>query len=289
MAYYERDGLSLGYDDDGSGSAIVMLHGLSMSRRTWDRFLPDLEGRFRVVRLDQRGHGESSHAPGTYVLDTYVSDTVAFLEEVVRSRSVLVGHSLGGVIAHGIAQTRPDLVGGVLLEDPPLYVVDRMRAGLTRNESSSVASMFPVMQQLSRDMQARNAPLEDWMAMLGRVPALNGHGTMADVLGPDSTRAMAEAFSRLDPEIFTPAIDGNAISGTPDLSKPLACPAVVLRADPAIGPAFTATDEERFLRTNPHARVVLVEGASHQIHDEQPSHFLDALSALTSRVTQASR
>lgn len=284
MASFDRDGLSLTYDDDGSGQAIVLLHGLSMSRRTWDRFVPDLEDRFRVVRLDQRGHGTSSHAPGTYVLDAYVSDTVAFLEKIVAEPSILVGHSLGGVIAHGVAQAHPDLVRSVLLEDPPLYVADRMRTGLTRDEASSVARMFPVMQELSRDMQARNAPLEEWVAILGGVPALNGSGTMADVLGPDGTHAMAEAFSRLDPEIFTPAIDGRAIAGAPDLAEPLACPTVVLRADPDLGPAFTTEDEERFLRTNPHARVVLVEGASHQIHDEQPDRFLDELSALAASV-----
>jgi pimeloyl-ACP methyl ester carboxylesterase len=277
MASFEHDGVTLGFDDDGSGPPIVLLHGLSMSRRTWDRFVSDLRERFRVIQLDQRGHGESSHAPGTYVLDTYLSDTVAFLEKVARGPSMLVGHSLGGVIAHGVAQTRPDLVRNIMLEDPPLYVTDRMRSGLERDEASPIARMFPVMRQLSRDMQARNAPLDEWITMLSGVPALNGRGTMAEVLGPDGTNALAEAFSRLDPEIFTPAIEGTAIAGTPDLSKALGCPAVVLRGDPALGPAFTAEDEERFLRTKPHARVVLVEGASHQIHDEQPERFLHEL------------
>lgn len=59
---------------------------------------------------------------------------------------------------------------------------------------------------------------------------------------------------------------------------------VVLRADSDLGPAFTAEDEERFLRTNPHARAVVVEGASHQIHDEQPDCFLDELSTLAASV-----
>jgi pimeloyl-ACP methyl ester carboxylesterase len=177
------------------------------------------------------------------------------------------------------------IVRGVLLEDPPLYVPDRVRSGLAREEASSVAQMFPLLQQLARDMQARNAALDEWVGILEGAPALSGRGSIADVLGPAGVRAMAEAFSRLDPEIFTPAIEGAAISGGgADLSEPLACPAVVLRADPALGPAFTASDEERFLRTNPHARVVLVEGASHQIHDEQPDRFRDELSALASRV-----
>ena len=284
MARFEHDGQSLGYDDDGSGPPIVLLHGLSMSRMTWDRFVPDLVDRFRVVRLDQRGHGESSHASGTYVLDNYIADTVAFLEGVVREPSMLVGHSLGGVIAHGVAQMRPDLVRNVLLEDPPLYVVDRMREGQSRGEASSVATMFPLMQQLSRDMHARNAPVEEWDAMLSGIPTLNGRGTMGEALGPEVTRAMADAFSRLDPDIFTPATEGAAISGQPDLSKPVECPAVVLRADPELGPAFRPEDEERFLRTNPHARVVVFQGASHQLHDEQPERFLEELSALAAGV-----
>ncbi len=280
MSSFDRDGLTLSYDDEGSGPPIVFLHGLSMSRRTWERFVPSLQERFRVVRLDQRGHGESSHAPGTYALDTYLADTVGFLEEVVGERSILVGHSLGGVIAHGIAQLRADLVTSVLLEDPPLYVMARVNDGATRSEASSVASMFPVMQQLSRDMQARNAPIEEWVAMLGGIPSLNGRGTMADVIGPEATYAMGEAFSQLDPEIFTPAISGEAITGRPDLNKKLDRPVVVMRADPALGPAFTAEDEELFVTTNPQARVVLVEGASHQLHDEKPARFLDELKGL---------
>lgn len=285
MSRFERDGLSLAYDDTGGAPelpTIVFLHGLSMSRATWARFVPRLEQQFRIVRVDQRGHGESSHAAGTYVLDTYLADTVDLLEEVVRGPSLLVGHSLGGVIAHGVAQTRPDLVRGVLLEDPPLYVVDRMNDGVAREQASSVAAMFPVMQQLCRDMQGRNAPLDEWVSMVGAVPALNRAGTMADVIGADATHAMAEAFSRLDPDIFTPAIEGAAISGRPDLSRPLERPAVVLRADPGLGAAFSEDDETRFLAINPTARVVVFEGASHAIHDEQPQRFLDELLSFAS-------
>lgn len=278
MATFERDGFSLGYDDTGGEGleTIVFLHGLSMSRATWARFLPDLEGRFRVVRLDQRGHGESSHVGG-YVLDNYMADAVAFLEGVVGEPSILVGHSLGGVVAHGVAQIRPDLIHSVLLEDPPLYVAERLTSGVDRDEASPVAAFFPLMQQMCRDMQARGAPVDEYAGMLKGVPALSGSGTMADVVGPDGVRAMAEAFSQLDPEVFTPAIDASAISGAPDLSVPLDCPSVVLRADPKLGPAFTAEDEARFLQTNPGARAVVFEGASHAIHDEQPARFLEEL------------
>lgn len=279
MATFETDGARLAYDVTGSGPPLVFLHGLSMSRHNWDLFVPKLESLFRVVRLDQRGHGESDHA-GDYVLDSYLADTAAFLDGVVGGPSILVGHSLGGVIAHGIAQTRPELVTAVLLEDPPLYVAERMQDGATRGEASPVAQFFPAMQQLCRDMQARGAPIEEWTALLSGFPSMSGRGTMADVMGPDGVRAMAEAFSRLDPEVFTPAIDGTAIAGAADPSSALGCPVTLLRADPSLGPAFAPEDEPRFLEANTHARVVMVEGASHQIHDEQPELFLRELTEL---------
>jgi pimeloyl-ACP methyl ester carboxylesterase len=288
MGFFEHGGVHLGYDDTGGDVAtIVFLHGLSMSRDTWARFLPDLEGRFRVVRLDQRGHGESSHA-GSYVLDSYLDDTIAFLEAVVAGPSIVVGHSLGGVIAHGVTQLRPDLVRAALLEDPPLYVADRMSEGASREEASSVAAMFPLMQNLCREMQARNAPLAEYEAMIAAVPSLNGAGTMADAIGPNGARAMSSAFAQLDPEIFTPAIEGSAIAGKPDRSAPLERPVTVLRADPALGPAFGPDDEVRFLETNPHGRVVLFEGASHALHDEQPVRFLDELLAVARGADQVS-
>jgi pimeloyl-ACP methyl ester carboxylesterase len=278
MPGFEHDGLTLAYDDTGSSNrAIVFLHGLSQARTTWAPFVAGLERRLRVLRLDQRGHGESSWA-SSYVLDDYVTDTIAFLEAVVAEPSVIVGHSLGGVIACRIAQIRGDLVGSVLLEDPPLYVAERFE------DEKGVASFFPLMQQMSREMQAREAPLEEYIAMIGNMPAMNGSGTFAQLLGPDGTRAMAEMFARLDPEIFTAAIDASAIRGV-DLAAPLTCPAVLLRADPALGAAFSADDAARFLETNPDARVVLFEGTSHAIHDEQPARFTEELLAVTAGVS----
>jgi pimeloyl-ACP methyl ester carboxylesterase len=60
-------------------------------------------------------------------------------------------------------------------------------------------------------------------------------------------------------------------------------PALVLRADPALGAAFGPQDEARFLDVNRDARVVVVDGASHAIHDEQPARFTEELVAAVSR------
>ena len=172
-----------------------------------------------------------------------------------------------------MARTRPDLVRAALLEDPPLY---RGEPIASDEPPSGVAAFFPAMRQMLRDMHERDAPLDDYVATLRNVPAMNGRGTLADVLGDEGTLGYADAWRGLDPEVFTPAIEGGAISGAqPD--TPLTVPCVVVRADPNLGAAFTDDDADRFLRANPAARIVVATGASHAIHDEQPDLVRDEL------------
>jgi pimeloyl-ACP methyl ester carboxylesterase len=274
MAQFERDGAVLAYDDTGGGSRtpLLFLHGLSSARSTWARFVPAFATERRVLTLDHRGHGESMHVSGTYTLDHYGPDTAELCERVVGEPAVLVGHSLGGVVAHTVAWSRPDLVRGVLLEDPPLYVGERDVA------DDSYTMIFTLMRQVISDLQSRRAPLEDYETIIASAPSRAG-GTLADLLGDEGTRAQARAMAALDPEVFTAAIDGTGLAGAAP-ETPLSCPIRLLRSDPARGSAFTAEHEARFRRTNPHAVVTEIEGASHLIHDEQPERVLSEVRAL---------
>ena len=271
MSELEHGDVVLAFDDTGERELppVVLLHGLSAARSTWRPLTDALAGRYRVVALDDRGHGESSHAPGTYTLDHYSADAIALLEDRLDRPAVLIGHSLGGVIAASVARKRPDLVRGVLLEDPPLFVGTR-----EPDEPSPILAMFGLMRQVLSDMQSRGAPLEEYEAMLRVAPAMSAKGTMAETLGDNGVRAQARAMASLDPQIFTPAIDNTALAGA-DPHVPLGCPTLVLRAEESLGAAFSAADEADFLATNPDATVTKIEGASHLIHDEQPDRFRD--------------
>jgi pimeloyl-ACP methyl ester carboxylesterase len=280
MPQFEQDGVVLAYDDSGgSGSPpVVLLHGLGSARSTWDSFVPALAAKQRVLALDHRGHGDSAHATGTYVLDNYGADTVAFCEQVVGEPAVLVGHSLGGVIAAHLAAVRPDLVRGALLEDPPLFFGDPTEMG-----TSPFPALFGVLRQVLGELRGRGAPVEEYAALVKATPSFNGVGTLADVLGPEGTEAQARAMASLDPEVFTPAIEGMALAGAPATER-LDCPVRVLRADPDLGPAFSAGHEKRFLAANPHATVEEYEGASHLLHGEMADRFLADVQAFLADV-----
>ena len=91
----------------GGGAAVLFLR-VGSSGRTWE-WLPDelTRGR-RIVRVDLRGHGRSDHAPGTYVVPRYGADVAAVLRSVASRPAVVVGNSLGGVIAWWLAQNHPE-------------------------------------------------------------------------------------------------------------------------------------------------------------------------------------
>jgi len=163
-------------------------------------------------------------------------------------------------------------VRGVFLEDPPLFAGSREDA-----EPSPIVTMFGVMRQVLGDMQSRGAPIEEYETLLRGAPAMGGTGTMTEMLGEEGARAQARAMASLDPEVFTPALDGTALAGV-DPCAPLGCPTVVLRADPTMGAAFSPEDERDFVAANPHAKVTLFEGAGHLLHDALPDRYIRELS-----------
>ena len=94
---------------------FLCLHGLVDTLAIWDRLEPRLAERGRVVRYDQRAHGESGAPPGPYRREDLAADGVAVLDSLGVERAVWVGHSMGGIVSMTAALAHPDRVAGLLL------------------------------------------------------------------------------------------------------------------------------------------------------------------------------
>ncbi len=99
--YVEVRGLRLHYRDWGgqSPTPMVLLHGLASQSHIFDLVAPRLAKEFRVVALDQRGHGESRRPAGGYDMRNVARDLQGFLDALDYDRAILVGHSWGGNVA----------------------------------------------------------------------------------------------------------------------------------------------------------------------------------------------
>ncbi|GIV78009.1 MAG: hypothetical protein KatS3mg050_2403 [Litorilinea sp.] len=102
-------------------------HGLTGSYAEFLHLVPKLAGQAHVYLLDLRGHGLSAWTDNGYLVADYSHDVAAFLEEVVGRPALLLGHSLGGVVATWLATYTPHLLQGVLLEDIPNYILPMSR------------------------------------------------------------------------------------------------------------------------------------------------------------------
>jgi len=83
----------------GSGSLVVLLHGITGSSATWEKVMPRLIEHHTVIAPDLLGHGKSAKPPGDYSLGAYANLLRDLLDALGQDRGTIVGHSLGGGVA----------------------------------------------------------------------------------------------------------------------------------------------------------------------------------------------
>lgn len=113
---FERsEAVALNYRDEGTGTPVLLIHGVGADLESWDGVLSQLSPDRRYVRYDQRGHGKSRRTPGPYTLSDLSGDAVALLDHLGIERASIIGFSLGGLVAQAIALDHPDRVQSVTL------------------------------------------------------------------------------------------------------------------------------------------------------------------------------
>ncbi len=105
------------YETSGEGEAVVLIHAFSLDRRMWAPQIASLEGRFRVIRYDLRGHGKSEGPSAPYAP---YEDLRSVLDAVGVSRATLIGLSAGAEVATDFALAYPNRVARLILAAPGL-------------------------------------------------------------------------------------------------------------------------------------------------------------------------
>ncbi|MET9604882.1 alpha/beta hydrolase [Streptomyces sp. NPDC006512] len=256
-----REGVRLSCRDwGGPGPAVVLLHGLAGHAGEWDATASRLSPDFRVVALDQRGHGASERRPRDLSRAAYVADVVTVLEELGLSRPVLVGQSMGGNTAMLTAAAHPGLIRGLVL----------VEAGPGGSGPDVPAMIGGWLDSWPLPFPSREA------AVLflggGRV----GEGWASGLVERDGGW-----WPRFDRDVMVDSLAENARGPFWNEWATVGCPTLAVLGQSGIIPPREADD---MLRRRPDTLAVSVPGTGHDVHLEQPdvlhrllTEFLEAL------------
>ncbi len=144
MAYIERDGVKIYYEEHGSGPAVLLSHGYSATSQMWRGQVEPFAAKHRLIAWDMRGHGlsDSPDDQAQYSEKATVDDMAAILQECGVDRAVIGGLSLGGYMSLAFNVAHPAMVRALMLFDTgPGYKNPKARDGW--NETSETrAKLF---------------------------------------------------------------------------------------------------------------------------------------------------
>ena len=131
MAYLTRDGVRIFYEDEGTGIPIFLSHGFGASTRMWDGQVAEFSDRYRFIRWDMRGHGQSDSPddPALYSQEHTLGDILGVLDYLEIDKAVIGGHSLGGYMTLAFNARHADRTKALILQGcGPGYRSDTARA-----------------------------------------------------------------------------------------------------------------------------------------------------------------
>jgi pimeloyl-ACP methyl ester carboxylesterase len=263
--------VKLHYCERGTGSTLLLLHGVTRYGEDWQTLMPSLSARWKVIVVDQRGHGESPRG-ADYLVRDYVADAVHLVRHELAMPLVICGHSLGAMVAAAVAVELPQWVRGIVLEDPPFHTMGNRIGG------SQWQAQFIGMQEVAR----RGGSLDEITDRLADIQLPDGNGgyqRLGEVRDRTSLNWSAQCLSRLDSAVLTPVIEGRWLDGydMQAVFSGIHCPTLLLQADPNAGGALTDTDAEAACNAITACQHVHFAGCGHQLHRDRPAEVLQAL------------
>ncbi len=257
------NGVTIAYDDRGSGFPLVFLHAFPMDRTMWLEQAAALSVRFRVITIDLRGHGESDAPYWRYGLDQYADDVQAVLAHLQIHSALFIGLSMGGYVEFELYRRHPRSIRGLILAD-------------TRAEGD-------------RPEQIR------WRFELAQRAAASGADVVASEMLPkllspgtyEHNPGLVEEVRAIMRSAPIPGIIGDlmALAGRADSTELL--PAIAVPTLVVVGEddRLTPPDDAALMaEAIPGARMIMIPGAGHLSNMEQPVLFNRAVEEFAAAV-----
>jgi pimeloyl-ACP methyl ester carboxylesterase len=252
-------GLNFHYTDwGGDGPPLVMLHGLSGHARTWDHTAAALSDRYRVLALDQRGHGDSDWAP-QYGISAMARDLLAFLDALQLREVTLMGLSMGGLVSFVFTAAHPERVRRLIILD----IGPEIASAGTRNASADSDVFASEDEAFAQARAANPRPTDE--ALRHRVR----HNLRSL---PDGTLTFKyDKALRSQPGAWLELTADQLWAAW----RSVRCPVLLVRGEDS--PILAAETAQRMLAENPNVSFASIPDCGHSITLDRPQGLLDAL------------
>ncbi len=257
------NGIDINYAIDGKGPWLTLSHSLACDLHMWDEEAKRLSRRYKVLRYDTRGHGESSAPAGAYTLDLLADDLHCLLRALGVQSTHFVGLSMGGMIGQTFALKYPGMFKSLALCDTTSrYPAEAAGLWAERIKTVEIRGMEPLV-----------APtLERWFTE----PFRKARPELMEKVAATIRTTPAAGYIGCSHAI--PKIDLTA------RLKEIRCPAVVIvgKDDPGTPVAMA----EEIHQALPGSKLVIIPSAAHLSNLEQPDAFNQALGEFLDRAAR---
>jgi esterase len=241
---------------------IILLHGNSANAWWWEAVVREMSREFRILALDQRGHGDSEWVrPAAYTPAHYADDLAKFIAHVMRSgeKPLVAGHSMGGLSVLAFAAAHHQAARGAIAIDSAI-ISSKGRDRYLRHLKALPVVTYPDLETAKK-----------------RYRLMPNEGEIApEILSEVAERSLA----RTDEGRWTLKFDRESFFGRDGLDvlgalKAIAIPTLLVRAEKSR--IMTVEGVEHALAANRHAKLVTIPGAHHHVLLEKPSMVARAI------------
>ena len=249
------NGIRLHYTRTGGvHPPLVMAHGASDNGLCWTRVTKALQGDHDVIMYDARGHGLSEDGPSPRTREDVARDAAELVEVLRLDRPGMMGHSMGAATAATTAALFGDLLGYIILEDPPWFEPEVREMWRHRRGAGRARQPQP---------ETRDELVAEYKA---RYP--NWH--------PDDLEPWVDSKMQCRDR---PGRASGPVPPWQETAGMVTCPALLITGDPDLGAIVTPELAEEAVTLMADARVVRIASAGHSIRRHRFEAYMDAVEA----------
>lgn len=244
---------------EGDGPAALLIHGIGSSGAGWNDLAPRLRPFVRPFAIDLRGHGESGHPDSGYLYEDYIDDLDRIVAELGIPHPILVGHSLGGIVALWWAARHPDQAAALIALDSPLRSGEEFRPAF----DGWIAQNAMPVDDLTVFYVEQNP---DWTEERARRRA-----TIMTSTAPGVFRELKDDSLRHD-----------GVDRIAELTG-IQSPVLLVRGEPESGSMVHPLDAEALSARLPNAEVAVIPDGGHGLHRQFPDEVVNAMVTFLTR------